>query len=102
MSQVGYTSIIAAGELRKIRAFVGSKDSVSPDTLYDVFSSTYLITSGGVDRSDLENWTEIFKKGVGRATAINAALVWLEKKTGLERSTIKSYTSRYKKERKAK
>jgi hypothetical protein len=102
LSQVAYTLTIASQELRKIRAFVGSNHSVTPDKLREVFSGTYLITSGGADRSDLTTWTEIFKKGPERATANNAALVWGEKKTGLNRNTIKSYKSRDRAERKRK
>jgi hypothetical protein len=102
MSQVAYTLNRASTELRKIRAFVGANDVVTPEVLRKTFSDFYLITSRGADNSDLRGWIEDFSKGPGRATANNAALVWCERKIGLSRNTLTSYKSRWKSERKKK
>jgi hypothetical protein len=102
MSQVAYTLNVASTELRKIRAFVGSNDAVTPEALRQTFSTSYLIASRGADDSDLRGWIEDFRKGPNRATANNAALVWCERKIGLSRNTLTSYKSRWKSERKKK
>jgi hypothetical protein len=101
-SGVSYSLTLAGSDLRKIRAFVGTNPNVTIEKLKDTFSDAYIITSGGADDSDLREWIDIFKPTPERATAKNAALVWGEKKTGLTRTTLKTYVSKGSKERKKK
>jgi hypothetical protein len=101
-SGVSHSLALAGSDLRKIRAFVGTNPSVTVEKLKDTFSNAYVITSGGADDTDLREWIDIFKPGPERATAKNAALVWGEKKTGLTRTTLKTYASKGSKERKKK
>ena len=97
-TQVTVTYIGAASELHQVRTFVvAARKRGSLPTVPDVrshLSGTHLVEIA--DDRDLAEWIEVFSdRHPPRAKGV--ALVFLEKKTGLERKTLKTYFSRDKK-----
>ena len=83
---------IFSHEIDEVRKFVRVNRSVSVDGLQKAFESSRIAKAA--DEKDWRIWLEDFVQPRDSAKAKSHALTLLERKTGLTRSTIKTYLKR--------